>query len=393
MVTVSGEDVDITDCAKCRQLITDPTSLPCLDSLCSKCCSEVRDAYRDDSAGVAACPRCGDQFPLPISDRHSLPDCGFIDTLVALRKIASQNLANDNCEICKQLTTDSEPVAAAEFYCIECRLRMCASCCGPHRVFPSTKNHTVVGLGLDSAKTVLDMIQSSDPACSNHKDKDAAVHCYQCRVSLCDECQRVHSGHELEVLTDQTFSELSNNVRLLSDQLHQVHEACKSESGRVEKLLMDRRDAVAEAEKTITDKADELITLIKKHRDELLSALHSRNDQVIGDLKTASRRLSSAFTAGKMVVRFAEELSQKASVKDLLLNYRVLYNRASQLQVMSTSHDGDSSDVTLASVIQDVCTSLDFQSKSFFFVRQQCHRTDDVYVYARIRSPGSLSCV
>ena len=370
MDTVSGEDVDITDCAKCRQLITDPTTLPCLDSLCSKCCSEVCDAYRDNSAGVAACPRCGDQFHLPISDRHSLPDRLFIDTLVALRKVASQNLADDNCEICKPWATDSEQVAAAEFYCIECRQRICASCSRPHGAFTGTKNHTVVGLGLDSAKIVLDMIQSSDPTCTNHKDKDAAVHCYQCRVSLCGECQNVHSGHELEVLTDQTFSELSNRVRLLSDQLHQVHEACKAESGRVEKVLMDRRDAVAEAEKTITDKADELISLIQKHRDELLSVLHSRNDQIISDLKTVSRRLSSAVTACKSAVRFAEELSQKASVKDLLLNYRVLYNRASQLQVMSTSHDGYSSDVTLTSVIQDVCASLDFQSKSFLFVKQ-----------------------
>jgi len=364
MVTVSGEDVDITDCAKCRQLITDPTSLPCLDLLCSKCCSEVCDAYKDNSAGVAACPRCGDQFYLPTSGRNSLPDRGFVDNLVALRKIAGQNLADDNCETCKQRATNSEQVVAAEFYCIECRLRMCDGCCGFHRVFPLNKNHTVVGLGLDSAKRVLRMIQSSDPACSNHKDKDAAVHCYQCCVSLCGECQNVHSGHDFEVLTDQTFSELSNNVRLLSDQLHQVHE----KTNRIQKLLVDRRNGITVAEKMINDKADEMIALIQRQRNELLTSPHSLNDQsIITAAEADSGRLSSA---SRTALKFTSELMERGSLEDLLLYSHMLSDRVTKLlcrmsDVSSVVPDSVcSDDVSPMSLIQGVCSSLNSNSKS-----------------------------
>jgi len=367
MDTVSGEDVDITDCAKCRQLITDPTTLPCLDSLCAKCFSEVCDAYRDNSAGVAACPRCGDQFYMPISGRHSLPDRGFVDTLVTLRKIASQNLADDNCETCKQLATNSEPVVAAEFYCIECRLRICAVCCGPHRVFPLTKNHTVVGLGLDSAKRVLRMIQSSGPACGNHKDKFATIHCYQCYAGLCSECESVHSGHEFETLTDQTFSQLSDKVKSLRDQILPVHE----KTSHVQKQLVDRRNGIRVAEKMINDKADEMISLIQRQRNELLNRLHSLNDQsVITAAEADSGRLSSA---SGTALKFTSELMDRGSLEDLLLNYHMLSDRVTKLCSMFNvssvvqCHAVCSDDVSPTSLIHNVCTSPNSYSKSCCF--------------------------
>ena len=98
---------------------------------------------------MAACPRCGDQFHLP-NHSQALPDHGFVDTLVALKKIANENLEDDNCDICKQL---QELVVAAK-YCIECRQMMCAVCARRHPLFSSSKNHNIVGLGLESAKEV-----------------------------------------------------------------------------------------------------------------------------------------------------------------------------------------------------------------------------------------------
>jgi len=374
-----NEDSDLTKCCKCRQLLTDPTTLPCLDSLCAKCFREVCDAYRDNAEGVAKCPRCGDQFPT--NDSEALPDAGFIDTLVALKKIAGQNLDDDNCDICKQLAANSEPVAAAEYYCIQCRQRMCALCSGPHRVFSTTKNHDIVGLGLESAKKVLHMIKSFVPGCSNHKDAHSIVHCYQCSKTLCSQCLNLHGGHELEVLTEDTHSKLTNVVKSLADYLHQQFDECKEKSGRVRKLLLDRRNGVELAEQEIRDKADEMISLIQQQRDELLHGLHSRNDQTIRSLETAAGSLSSGLVAKKQVLQFAEELLNKGSVEDLLLNYRMLSTRVTKLHQLS---DGSSqldsnvcSDVSPASLIQDLCASLESQSKfSFSCLLVWLHGTD-----------------
>ena len=359
------KDDNLTKCSKCRQLLTDPTTLPCLDSLCAKCFIEVCDAYRDNTEGVANCPRCGD--PFPANDSEALPDPGFIDTLVALKKIASQNLEDDNCDICKQLATNSEPVAAAEYYCIQCRQRMCAGCARPHPVCSASKNHNLVGLGVASAKQVSGMIKSFIVTCANHKDAHAAVHCYQCKISLCSQCQNLHTGHKLEVLTEDTHSKLTNTVKSLADNLHQQFGECKEKTARVQKLLLDRRIGVELAEKEIRDKADEMISLIQKQRDELLNRLHSRYDQTARRLETVSENLSLGLLAKKQALQFAEELMDKGSVEDMLLNYRMLSARVTKLHQMSDgSSQLDSSvcnDVSPASLIQDLCTSLDSQSK------------------------------
>jgi len=370
---------DITHCCKCRQLLTDPRTLPCLDSLCGKCLREVCHSYSDNLAGMAACPRCGDQFNLP-NDTQALPDHGFIDTLVALKKIANENMGNANCDTCKLLSVGSEAVAAAEYYCIECRQRMCAFCARPHPVCSSTKNHNVVDLGLDSAQKVLRKIKSYIPACANHKDIYATAHCYQCNVGLCTQCDYMHSSHDMEFLADDTHRRLTGNVKSLRDQLHQQFGSVKEETDCVQKLLNDRCTAVEDAEKQIKDKADEIIALIQKERDDLLNILHSRNDQHISSLAADSTRLSSYVLWHKKALRFAEELLEKGSVEDMLLNYRMLNERVTRLGNMSgkkstldvgnmsgknsTLDVGNCSDVSSASLIDEVCTSLNSQSKS-----------------------------
>ena len=360
------EEDDITSCSKCRQLVTDPTTLPCLDSLCGKCFKEVCSSYANNSSSVGACPRCGDQFYLPTSHLQTLPDRGFIDTLVAVKKIANQNPSDNRCYICRQLS-ESAPVTPVS-YCTECRQKMCSSCLRPHQMFPATKNHETVDLGVESADRVLRMIKSYSPVCTNHRDTAAAVHCYQCSVSLCSVCQDMHSSHEIEVLTDDTYSQLSISVKSVSDQLHQQSDACEMEKGRIQQLLSDRRNGLQDAQKEINDKAEEMISLIQKQRDDLLTALHSRNDQTISNLETVSETLSTVVVAQKKAQTFTKELLDKGSVEDLLLNYRMLNDRVASLRnkssgIFVTPDDMTSSDVSSESMIHDVCTSLDAQSK------------------------------
>ena len=357
------DDDDITKCCKCRQLLTDPRTLPCLDSLCGKCFTEVCHSYSDNLAGMAACPRCDDQFPLP-DGSQALPDHGFIDTLVALKKIANENMEDDNCDICKHLSSSSEPVAAAEYYCIECRQRTCAGCARRHTLWPLTKNHNIVGLGLDSAREVLDKLKSYIPGCANHKDINATVHCYQCRIGLCSQCQNMHSSHELELMTDDSYSKMTRTVKYLCDQLHQLFDACNDKTDRAQKLLDVRRTGVAGAEKEINDKADEIISLIQKQRDELLKVLHSRNDQTISNIDTVGKRLLSTSVSSQKALRFAEELLEKGSVEDMLLNHRMLTERVTGLCNMSAGSSVlDDSDFSPASLIHDLCNSLNAHSK------------------------------
>jgi len=337
----TDEDEDITDCAKCRQLVGDPTTLPCLDSLCATCFKEVRDAHSGSSTGVATCPRCGDPFRLPTNHLQTLPDRGFVDTLVVLRKIAGRNLADDNCEICKNCKrslSSSEPIAAAEYYCIECRQKMCAVCASRHPGCSFTKNHNITGLGLDSSNKVLNANRHFTPCCVNHKDERAVAHCYECCESLCAQCQSLRFCHQLETLTDQTYSQLTGGVKFLCDQIPQV------------------LTGISLAEKIINDKADESISLIQKQRDDLLNRLHFGNNQTISTVQPRSSRLSFA-------LKFAKELLERGSLEDLLLNYSMLNNRVTNLCNIGGVSSGVI-DVSPSSLIDAVCASQ--QSKSIF---------------------------
>jgi len=369
-VTTAADEDDITDCSKCRRIITDVATLPCLDSLCAECFQELCNARSESSADVITCPRCGEQFQLSTDNLSTLSSHGFVGTLMALRKISNLNLPDDNCDICKESAMNSDPVAAAEYFCMECRQRMCAVCSRRHPGCTATKNHNIVGLGLESAKTEIQRhrMKPFTPFCAYHRD-NAAVYCCQCSVGLCSQCQTVHSGHELEALTEHTHVQLTNKMKSLGDRLHQVLDECKEKTGRVQKLLLDRKIGMTVAEKKINDKADELVSLVQKQRDDLLNTLHSRNERTISSLDSVSGRLLSALSANKRTARFAEELAEKGSVEDMLLNYRVLNDRVAGLcnvsDISSVPVESDRS-VLPSSLIDEVCSSLDSQSTPLF---------------------------
>jgi len=273
-------------------------------------------------------------------------------------------MEDDMCDKCKQVSASSEAVAAAEYYCIECRQRICA------RHYPlcsSTKNHSLVSLGVDFEKEVLDRLKSCIPVCANHKGISATIYCFQCNKGLCSECQDMHSGHEIMKLTDDTYGQLTNMVKVLAGSLRQQLDICKQEEGRVQKLLFGREDSVKVAAKEVTDKAVEMTLLIKQECDDLLSVLHSRCVQSVSSLQAVSARLSSFLSANENALKFAEELLEKGSVEDMLLNYRLLNDRVIRLRSMS----GDGSvldeaalkDASPASLIRDVCTSCESKSK------------------------------
>ena len=309
---------------------------------------------------MAACPRCGDQFHLP-NESQALPDCGFINTVVALKKIADQNMKDNKCDICKQRSASSESMAAAEYYCIECRQRICAVCAAVHPM------HKLVGCGLDSAKEVINKLTSYVPHCANHRDMSSTAYCYQCSTWLCSQCENIHSSHEIAVLTDDTYSQLKSRVKLLSDNLHQQLDARKEERGRVQKLLFDLQNGVELAEKEINSKGDKAISLIQKQCNDLLSELHSHYRQRMSSFEAASAALLSSLAANVTALKFTEELLEKGSVEDMLLNYRLLSDRVTRLRNMPTESskldDTAYKDASLASLIDDVCISLKSKSK------------------------------
>ena len=177
----------------------------------------------------------------------------------------------------------------------------------------------------------------------------------------------MHTGHEIMKLTDDTYGQLTNTVKVLAGSLRQQLDICKQEKGRVQKLFFDREDSVKVAAKEINDKAVEMALLIKQECDDLLRVLHSHCVQSFSSLQAVSVRLSSYLSANENALKFAEELLEKGSAEDMLLNYRLLNDRVIRLRNMSDDgsvlDEAALKDASPACLIRDVCTSCKSKSK------------------------------
>jgi hypothetical protein len=124
--------VDITVCPKCRSLLNDPKTLPCMDTFCLKCLEDVQ--HSGEWAIGSFCPECRQHFVIPSTGLQSLPVCSFIVKRIHLRRIESQDGANKLCEICIETTDGSSIVSEAAAYCVTCQQKLCTRCWQCHRV-------------------------------------------------------------------------------------------------------------------------------------------------------------------------------------------------------------------------------------------------------------------
>ena len=89
---------DITECAICTQVYTDPRVLPCGHTYCLKC---IEAWTKDKQPGdEVACPLCRKQFTLPSNGVSDLPKNFFVNNFLQMKELWSVESNTSPCEAC-----------------------------------------------------------------------------------------------------------------------------------------------------------------------------------------------------------------------------------------------------------------------------------------------------
>ena len=132
------------ECSVCRNVYTDPKTLPCLHTFCCHCLNQL--AERRVNREPIPCPDCRTEINLPPgSNFDSFPSSFYLNRLrdiVSVQHEGHQVL----CGSC-----DKKSIAIA--FCFSCECFICAQCRDSHSQLKITKDHRM---------TAFDQIQDTD---------------------------------------------------------------------------------------------------------------------------------------------------------------------------------------------------------------------------------------
>jgi hypothetical protein len=131
---------DLASCAACKQVATDPRTLPnCLHSFCLKCLENIK--RNEHSQGNLECPQCKKSCAIPDGGLRSLPKSFVIEQLKDIKELweaprrssgtgsyrrTSRNTATIVCK-----THDNRTI---DLFCLECKVAVCSLCvCSDHK--------------------------------------------------------------------------------------------------------------------------------------------------------------------------------------------------------------------------------------------------------------------
>eukprot|EP00745_Piridium_sociabile_P009864 TRINITY_DN1686_c0_g1_i22.p1 TRINITY_DN1686_c0_g1~~TRINITY_DN1686_c0_g1_i22.p1 ORF type:complete len:121 (-),score=20.01 TRINITY_DN1686_c0_g1_i22:118-480(-) len=90
---------------------------------------------------------------------------------------------------------------AATSYCLDCSVKLCATCSRHHERRPSSAGHSLQGI---STITGQDLSDHCHVPCQNHAGRTAEVYCSSHHELICWECAARHhrSCQQVEILAD-----------------------------------------------------------------------------------------------------------------------------------------------------------------------------------------------
>ena len=139
-------------CELCQNVISDPVTLPCLDTFCLACLQ----SYQFNP--TPACPSCQTTFFILPGGLSALRYNKFTTKVITHLRILNINDDDKFCEICDPNHSanqmDSSYVNLAKRYCLECNQKFCFNCLAYHQRMKATSSHNVVELGIKSSEHV-----------------------------------------------------------------------------------------------------------------------------------------------------------------------------------------------------------------------------------------------
>ena len=326
MAIAASVTIDLTTCSICLDVFDNPKSLPCLHAFCLKC---LQNYFKDKRSGdEVPCPLCRKEFQIPSDGLVDLQHHFFIQRLVDVRNVSSEEFREVPCVVCLEESHGSaEEIATATVYCVDCRQKLCERCSRPHKRWAGGA-HQLEPLG---AELEQELIQLRGNSCDKHKDEQVKLYCHQCNENICLMCfavkHRSHESDEIPEVAENFRPRIDANNEQLVSRISAVRHLVDQTKQNLSKFFIDADNV----EKTVLQTGDEIKQLVDKQTSELVSELQSVKSDCAKQAQAVQDRLQLALVAMESFHAYSRELLDKGRPSDVTRAACELHGRATEL--------------------------------------------------------------
>ena len=316
------------ECSVCRNVYTDPKTLPCLHTFCCHCLNQL--AERRENREPIACPDCRTEINLPPgSNFDSFPSSFYLNRLrdiVSVQHEGHQVL----CGSCDKKST-------AIAFCFSCECFICAQCRDSHSQLKITKGHRM---------TAFDQIQDTDvqeilrrpQLCQEpyHPNEVLEYFCKSCQQCICQKCGMLgHKNHEfvhLDEAADEAKSRLEENKTNIGDRVG----VCREQMNKDQQTYRKIEEEIEATEQAIQHNTQRFIELAKRHEREMLTQLSTIREDLERRFRDHKENLELRLGQLNSVTDYLDSVLERAMNGEILEAERSVLNRAQELLNAST---------------------------------------------------------
>ncbi|XP_039620604.1 tripartite motif-containing protein 16-like [Polypterus senegalus] len=286
--------VDRYSCSVCREVLTEPVTIPCGHSYCMRCINDFWD--QSDKEDTYNCPQCWRTFNVRPEINRNTVLTEIIEKLKEVRVDASlsQSCAGQDdvpCDVCPVINRRAVKT------CMTCMISYCETHLQPHKEHGAYKRHQ-----LEEPTGHLE-----EKLCAKHQEvlklfcrTDECCVCLLCLVTehkshdtVMLEEERAQRQSQLENKKDEEMKKIEENERKLEEmekivvriqssaetKVQEQEKTFKSVLESIERLGSEVTEVIRAYEEKEVRKAQGVIQHLKKEREEL-----KRRDNELNDL-------------------------------------------------------------------------------------------------------------
>ena len=241
---------------------------------------------------------------------------GLIEVRNALNQTKTTGRTCILCDVYKANTSVCQSkTSKATWRCLDCQENLCEDCYMMHKAFKISRNHKVLEIdgdvGEEEAVKTFNVMN-----CDDHRGRVLDYYCAECKKVVCVSCfVESHKTHDCKDVNtvDEEFRQMikssADQISMLAAELLAKKEKSESKDALLTKI--------AEREKEILQRSNELKEMIDQHAKGLLSTLDEIKTRRLKEIQAREEEMDRQLIIVESFKRYCDELISKGSASDV----------------------------------------------------------------------------
>ncbi|XP_075243450.1 putative E3 ubiquitin-protein ligase MID2 isoform X2 [Convolutriloba macropyga] len=363
-------------CVVCKELFTNPVTLPCLHSVCSGCLHAVVAQHQCNAKSVVelepdnekvdhgsekditeneeaedvpknslllVCPFCREKMYVKRSAKTNGPElelnrllCSIVERYKSsveetyklkdvesgskndgMDKSTSPAAVMASCDMCED---ESAPAQPACKYCVECKVLYCETCFTQcHRMKGPFASHTIQSPSASRKQSdASDSKQRTSllnvtMTCDSHDGEKINMYCTECDKLICALCKLV-GVHKEHLVNDlgTSYKQKQGELGQSCEMLTEVSEGLIGSMEKIKESQVVYKESKAETEKQIVDEIGQLQKMLEDKKDAMIQSLRDHYDQRLSQLESDSESVKESLELTHGLLSLSTEAMKEA---------------------------------------------------------------------------------